>query len=432
MSVQHPIFFQDGQTDWAQLVQPQIVKSLQALAQPASILAWRSHSLRSNFFWLAQAEAAGLPALPLRFELERELGVLGDWQWVQEIDDQVWVVSASQLAPALQNCAYLNLSSGTSASRTIAFPGWGHLRSNAIACAEFFRWDSSDLYWCTFPFYAHAHELFSKPRYLGAPILALQATEIETINQHLQDPDIRLHILTTPHIASAFLARHLAPRHPHQVCFELAGEYVAIGVVNRLRDQGFRTCISWGSAETTGVAIAVMEPRVAGCIGTPLPGYQLGTLTFQQEMNLHLEGEAIPPFLANDGQLRETLGRFTAKDLVVWDGNQLMFRGRSDRFLKFHGTYIDVALVEGWAKQVESVDNAFLALVEHAAQTQLVLFVQCVESKEWDGIRHHLAHEMLNQYGGIRLAVQIAPQLAHTPTGKLIRDPHLQLKHLES
>jgi len=421
------IIFAEGRVAWQELTNPTCQAILRARRTPASILAFQCAGPRWNFRWFAEARAAGIPAMPLRFPLDRELGVLGEHRRMVDFDREVCLLDCPPLAEALRDCLYLNMSSGTSASRTIAFPTARQLKVNADSCVDFFSLREGWHYWCTFPFYAHAHELFSKANALGHAVLALNSTELAPIQTLLADSETRLHILTTPQVAQAFLARHLRPADPSQVRFELAGEYVAPGVISRLREQGFQVCVSWGSAETSGVALGDLQPRQPGSLGLPLPGYRLGTLQMGEEMNLHLEGEAIPSFLARQGQLIPTYQRFSSQDRVLWDGCTLLFRGRSDSFLKYHGTHIDITRVEGWVKEMEGVDNAFLALLEED-RTHLVLFVQCPDSSRWGAIREGLATAMTREYGGIRLRVELASELRHTPTGKLIRDPSIQME----
>jgi acyl-coenzyme A synthetase/AMP-(fatty) acid ligase len=420
------IVLAEGMVTWQELLDPSCLAILRTRRRPDSVLAFQCAGPRWNFRWFAHARAAGIPAMPLRFPLHRELGVLGEHQLVQSLDREVSLLECPQLAEGLTDCLYLNMSSGTSSTRTIAFPTARQLEANAKSCVDFFSLGDGWHYWCTFPFYAHAHELFSKADAIGHPVLALNSTDLAPIQALLADRQRKLHILTTPQVAQSFLARHLRPVDPAQIRFELAGEYVAPGLIRRLKEQGFAVCVSWGSAETSGVALGDLQPRHPGSLGLPLPGYRLGTLQFGQEMNLHLEGEAIPSFLAREGRLIPTHQRFSSQDKVLWDGSNLLFRGRTDSFLKYHGTLIDITAVEGWAKEMEGVDNAFLSLFEEE-RTHLVLFVQCADRALWNGIREGLAAAMTREYGGIRLRVELATELGHTPTGKLIRDPAHQV-----
>jgi len=384
-----------------------------------AILAWTCRSPLESLRWLRLAECLGVAAMPVRFELERELDVLGRHELIRDLRGAA-IVRAPELNRATAGCHYLNMSSGTSMNRTIAFPQAEQVEANSRACIDLYGLGPDRWYWCTFPFYAHAHEVYAKSIFAGTPVLAFPSNAIETVNELLAGECRRLHILTTPHVALNFLSRHLRPDDPAKVRFELAGEYVSIGVVQRLRRQGFEVAISWGSAETTGVALADLDPRVAFSIGSPLPGYEVAA---DDEGRMTVEGPALPPYLYEQGRLRPTRGFFRSSDSVTWDGQRFLFRGRTDRQIKFRGTYIRCCQVEGWAKQFDAVDNGFLVVNELDSETRLELHIQCRDRKLWPAIRSEIKSRMYRSYGGIRLHLVITEELPHTPTGKLIRHP---------
>ncbi len=391
-------------------------------AQANQVLAWRCGSNYENFLRARLAEKLRVPAMPVRFELARERAVLGEHKVFEIIEHDLELIEVPHLAEPLTNCSYLNMSSGTSSKRTIAFPRHEHIQQNAHSCLEYFELDQRQWYWCTFPFFAHAHEIFAKPIAAGTPIIGLFPTAIDQINAMMRKGKQKLHILTTPHVAISFLARHLNLSDPSRVRFELAGEYVSLGVVNRLQSMGYRVAVSWGSAETGGVAIADLDPKVPGSIGTALPGYQTDPKQKCDRTPLTVSGAAVAPYLLQDGKIIQTRGTFVARDEVVHNGQQLIFKGRNDRQVKFKGTYIGVSEVEGWAKSLPEVDNAFLHISENKINTELRLYIQCPQESVWETIRGHILRQMFAVYGGIRLEIQFATELAHTPTGKLIRD----------
>lgn len=388
-----------------------------------TLLAWRSGSHRDNFVRLRLAERLAVAAMPVRFDLERERPVLGFVGPIRPVEANLELIETPHLAAPLQHCSYLNMSSGTSLRRTIAFPSEANLIANADSCVERFELGPDQWYWCTFPFFAHAHELYAKPIQAGTPVIALPPTAIQKINQLLKTEVKQLHILTTPHVATSFLAKHLDIEDRSRVRFELAGEYVSPGVVRRLKQRGFRVAVSWGSAETSGVAVADLDPTVARSIGSPLPGYQVLPQQLTQRSTLKIAGPAVPPFLFLNNILQSTNGRFESRDEVAHDGQRILFLGRNDSQLKFKGTYINISQVEGWAKSFDEVDNAFLSLFEGQDETELRLAIQCPDRSHWQEIDAFVRQQMFKTYGGIRLRIHLHTQLAHTPTGKLIRQP---------
>lgn len=274
--------------------------------------------------------------------------------------------------------------------------------------------------------FAHAHELISKSIAADIPLLNCAPTAVSRINTILNEQPIELHILTTPHVATSFLSKHLDVADPSRIRFELAGEYVSLGVVNRLRAKGFKAAVSWGSAETSGVAMADLHPQVAGSIGKPLPRYQVTPDQICDRAPLTIAGPAIPSYLFRNHQLNATHGHFVSKDEVGYDGHNLIFRGRSDKQIKFKGTYINVTEVESWAKNFDEVDNAFLTVEDTPNQTELRLYVQCEQKSLWPEIESVIKSRMFQTYGGIRIHVLSRVALSHTPTGKLIREASQQ------
>lgn len=395
-----------------------------------TILAWTCRTPVDSMYWMLEAERRGIPALPLRFELSRELHVLGDFQVLASLASHVSLVRTPALAPALKDAYYLNLSSGTSLRRTIAFPRIEQVICNARACMERFQLGTHFWYWCTFPFYAHAHEIFAKGACSHSPILAFPPTSVERANSLLDADCPGLHILTTPHVALNFLAPHLEERHRSRVRFELAGEYVSLGLVKQLQGMGFQVAVSWGSAETTGVALADLNPEQASSIGRPLPSYRVQPDLEGQPGRMEIRGDAVAPFLFQDRVLIETHGHFRSNDQVVLDGGIYRFLGRTDQQLKFQGTYIQVRDTEGWAKSFEAVENAFLCVHDRDNRTHLELYVQCPLRDLWPDIRYHVLTRMREVYGGIKLNIFLTPALSHTPLGKLIRDPAIQQKQI--
>lgn len=190
----------------------------------------------------------------------------------------------------------------------------------------------------------------------------------------------------------------------------------------------------YGPAETTLAAFAheVALPPPAGIqpVGRPLPGITVqlqpigdgptGTsITIESPYGSlgYLPGACGPDDLARLSRT-DNLTRFRTQDRGRIDATgDLIVEGRLDTLVKRHGSFVDTALIEAAAIELDGVQAACCVQVDAAGSGRVILVVQCRDDAVLSGLRRSLRR------AGAALPDQVVadPSMPLLPSGKVDR-----------
>ncbi|MDQ1739630.1 MAG: D-alanine--poly(phosphoribitol) ligase subunit 1, partial [Pseudonocardiales bacterium] len=190
----------------------------------------------------------------------------------------------------------------------------------------------------------------------------------------------------------------------------------------------------YGPTETTLAAFCyrVPDPPAAGLqpVGQPLPDTRL-SLEPVSEGGVSVTIETpygslgyLPDTCTEDDLLRlrrvEHLTRFRTQDRGRLDpAGDLVIEGRLDSLVKRHGSFVDTALVEAAAGELEGVRAACCVQVDVTGSGEVVLAVECSTAHTPAALRRALVRRL----GFTMLPDQVVPlpQMPLLPSGKVDR-----------
>lgn len=174
---------------------------------------------------------------------------------------------------------YLNFTSGSTGNSKGAITTNSNIYWNTIASIETFKLKRDDIHLCMFASFAHPHEIFARPLYLGGTMVLVDKIYPKSIAEAISN----YHVTCMMGIAPIY--ENLLEVLEHKVYDfsslripESGGMYTRIELIEKFREKlGMPIIPVWGSTETTGIALAPdPDERVPhGSVGKPCTSYEV-------------------------------------------------------------------------------------------------------------------------------------------------------------
>jgi long-chain acyl-CoA synthetase len=174
---------------------------------------------------------------------------------------------------------YLNYTSGTTGQPKGALTTHAQLYWNTRASVETLGLTREDVHLCLFAPFAHPHELFARPLYLGGAMVLVDTIRPRTIARSIMDHRVTCFMGLVPFF---FMLMEMARSRIFDLSSlripESGGMHTRVELIREFeRTMGVPILPVWGSTETTGIAIATRtgEPRTYGSVGRPCQYYEV-------------------------------------------------------------------------------------------------------------------------------------------------------------
>ncbi|MBM4286779.1 MAG: acyl--CoA ligase [Deltaproteobacteria bacterium] len=202
------------------------------------------------------------------------------------------------LAIAAADPVYLNYTSGSTGNARGAVTTHEHIYWNTRSSVETLGLTPADVHLCLFAPFAHPHELFARPLYLGGTMVLLDSIRPRTIARTIMAHGVTCLMALAPffrnliEVAASEKFDLSSLRLP-----ESGGMHTPVELIQAFREAfGVPIYAVWGSTETTGIALANHpggEP-VLGSVGQPCSYYEVKIVGEDgQELSPGMIGELI-------------------------------------------------------------------------------------------------------------------------------------------
>jgi long-chain acyl-CoA synthetase len=178
-----------------------------------------------------------------------------------------------------EDVIYLNYTSGSTGSSKGAVTNHSNIYWNTVASVEALRLTPDDIHLCIFAPFAHPHEIFARPLYLGGTIVLVDKIYPKSVLEAVQNHRVTCIMGLAPMYSSLLeVLEHKSYDLSSLRILESGGMYTRTELIEGFRQRlGVPILPVWGSTETTGIAIANRpgERSSPGSIGRPCPTYEV-------------------------------------------------------------------------------------------------------------------------------------------------------------
>jgi long-chain acyl-CoA synthetase len=189
---------------------------------------------------------------------------------------------------------YLNYTSGSTGNPKGAVTTHSNIYWNTVASVDALKLTSEDIHICMFAPFAHPHEIFARPLYLGGTMVLIDKIYPKSIAEAISEHKVSCMMGLAPmyeNILSLLERKRYdlsALRIP-----ESGGMYTRTDLIRRFEQKiGVPIIPVWGSTETTGIALANRpgEQILPGSVGKPCLSYDVAIV---DEDNIELSSGEI-------------------------------------------------------------------------------------------------------------------------------------------
>ena len=181
-----------------------------------------------------------------------------------------------------EDITYLNYTSGSTGNSKGAVTSHSNIYWNTVASVEALRLTPDDIHLCIFAPFAHPHEIFARPLYLGGTIVLVDKIYPKSVLEAVQNHRVTCIMGLAPMYASLLeVLEHKSYDLSSLRILESGGMYTRAELIEGFRQRlGVPILPVWGSTETTGIAIANRpgERNFPGSIGSPCPTYEVSVV----------------------------------------------------------------------------------------------------------------------------------------------------------
>ncbi len=174
---------------------------------------------------------------------------------------------------------YLNYTSGSTGNSKGAITTHFNIYWNTVASVDALKLTSEDIHICMFAPFAHPHEIFARPLYLGGTMVLIDKIYPKSLAEAISKYKVTCMMGLAPMYENLLdvLKRKTYDLSSLRVP-ESGGMYTRTELVKRFEQKvGVPIIPVWGSTETTGIALANRpgEYMPAGSVGKPCPFYEV-------------------------------------------------------------------------------------------------------------------------------------------------------------
>lgn len=177
------------------------------------------------------------------------------------------------------DAVYLNYTSGSTGNSKSAVTTHSNIYWNTLAAVNALKLTPDDVHLCMFAPFAHPHELFARPLYLGGTMVLLDNIYPKSLAKAVSDNGITCIMGLAPMYETLLeLLEHKTYDLSSLRVPESGGMYTRPELIERFRQMvGVPIIPVWGSTETSGIAIAntLGEPIIPGSVGKPCISYEV-------------------------------------------------------------------------------------------------------------------------------------------------------------
>ena len=174
---------------------------------------------------------------------------------------------------------YLNYTSGSTGNSKGAVTTHANIYWNTVASVDALKLRHEDVHLCMFAPFAHPHELFARPLYLGGTIVLVDKIYPKSIAEAISKHKVTCMMGLSPMYENLLeLLEHKTYDLSSLRIPESGGMYTRTELIERFRQKiGVPIIPVWGSTETTGIAIANRpgESIPYGSVGKPCTSYKV-------------------------------------------------------------------------------------------------------------------------------------------------------------
>lgn len=181
-------------------------------------------------------------------------------------------------APDKDDIVYLNYTSGSTGNPKGAVTTHSNIYWNTIAAVDALKLTHDDIHLCIFAPFAHPHEIFSRPLYLGGTMVLVDKIYPKSIAEAIAKHRVTAMMGLAPMYETLL---ELIEQRTYDLSSlrvpESGGMHTRIELIERFRQKTSVPIIPvWGSTETTGIALAnhPNEHMPAGSVGKPCAYYE--------------------------------------------------------------------------------------------------------------------------------------------------------------
>lgn len=227
-----------------------------------------------QFLELASVAAAGNPDVHIIAAGNHETG---DWSWTELIQKG----NANNPRREVKNddVVYLNYTSGTTGNSKGAVTTHDHIYWNTVASVEALGLTRDDVHLCMFAPFAHPHEIFARPLYLGGTMVLVENIYPKSLAHAISDNKVTCVMGLAPMYENLLeVLEHKTYDLSSLRIPESGGMFTRLDLIERFKKKlGVPIIPVWGSTETTGIAIANRPGAdvVPGSAGKPCASYDV-------------------------------------------------------------------------------------------------------------------------------------------------------------
>ncbi|MEW6066916.1 MAG: AMP-binding protein [Nitrospirota bacterium] len=174
---------------------------------------------------------------------------------------------------------YLNYTSGSTGNPKGAITTHSNIYWNTFASVNSLKITEEDVHLCMFAPFAHPHELFARPLYLGGTMVLLDKIYPKSIANAISEHGVTCMMgLASMYETLLELLEHKTYDLGSLRIPESGGMHTRTELIERFRKKiGVPILPVWGSTETTGIAIANIpgETIMLGSVGRPCISYEV-------------------------------------------------------------------------------------------------------------------------------------------------------------
>ena len=174
---------------------------------------------------------------------------------------------------------YLNYTSGSTGNPKGAVTTHSNIYWNTVASIEVLKLDPDDIHLCMFAPFAHPHEIFARPIYLGGTMVFVDKVYPKSIAEAIDKNRVTCMMGLAPMYENLLdMLKHKEYDLSSLRIPESGGMYTRTELIDRFKKEiGVPIIPVWGSTETTGIALANRpgEDLKPGSVGKPCPVYDV-------------------------------------------------------------------------------------------------------------------------------------------------------------
>ena len=174
---------------------------------------------------------------------------------------------------------YLNYTSGSTGNPKGAITTYANINWNTLASIEALKMGPDDIHLCMFAPFAHPHEIFARPLYLGGTMVFVDKVYPKSIAHAISTHKVTCMMGLAPMYENLLdMLKHKEYDLGSLRIPESGGMYTRTELIDRFKKEiGIPIIPVWGSTETTGIALANRpgEDLKLGSVGKPCPDYDV-------------------------------------------------------------------------------------------------------------------------------------------------------------